>query len=170
VIAVLGAHGPSREVGTEHVEVDVLEHKAQASGRVVELETAPDEDAAVPLARVLVVVNAAHPRVGPEAAARLRAAAPAGVTVADLVHTSAASLAASTPEILVCVGTAEIAAAPSPLTRVGLVLFADVPEPARGLADVVWRVPEGAALDWSDLAGALAGLVAPRAERPEPPR
>jgi hypothetical protein len=129
---------------------------------VVELETAPDADAAVALARVLVLVESGNPKVGPEAAARLAAAAPPGVVVADLARVSAAAVAASTPQILICVGTAEIPAAPSPQTRVGVVLVGDTGEPPRGSADVIWRVPGDA--DWGDLAGALGRLQPPPAE------
>jgi hypothetical protein len=160
VVAILGAHQRPPDTGTEHVEVDVLECKAPASARVVELESAADDDAAIALARALVLVDPGHPGVGPDTAATLQAAAPPGVVVADLGRASAAAVAASTPEILVCIGTAEVPAAPSPLTRVGLILFGDAPEPARGTADVVWRLPAGAALDTGAIVAALAGLAA----------
>jgi hypothetical protein len=178
VIAVLGAHGGPAAVGTAHAEVDVLECKPGAPGgggaqgagagapgaaRVVELETAPDADAAVALARVLVLVESANPKVGAEAAAKLAAAAAPGVVIADLARVSAAAVAASTPHILVCVGTAEIPAAPSPQTRVGMVLVGDAGEPPRGSADVIWRVSGD--VGWDDLAGALGRLQPPPAER-----
>jgi hypothetical protein len=167
VIAVLGAHGAAAAVGTAHAEVDVLECKpgaaaAAAAPRVVELEAAPDEDAAVALARVLVLVESANPKVGPEAAAKLAAAAPPGVVVADLARVSAAAVAAGTPHVLVCVGTAEIPAAPSPQTRVGMVLVGDTGEPPRGSADVIWRVSGDAG--WDALAGALGKLQPPPPE------
>jgi hypothetical protein len=172
VIAILGAHGPARDVGTEHVEVDVIECPAQTPSRVVELESTPDEDAALPLARALVLLD---PSLGPEAMARVTGAAPAGVTVVDLGRVSEAAVAASTPELLLCVGTADVPATPSPRTRVGVVLpggggaaaapDAESPRPA---ADVVWRADAAAACE--ELAQALPRLVAALADNRERPR
>jgi hypothetical protein len=159
VIAILGAHGPARDAGTERVEIDVIECPAQTPARVVELESVPDEDAAVPLARALVVVD---PAIGAEAVARIRAAAPPGVTVADLGRVSEGAVAAATPELLVCVGSADVPATPSPRTKVAVVLpggsngaAAGAPHPG---ADVVWHAAGAAA--WDELAQALPRLVA----------
>jgi hypothetical protein len=168
VIAILGAHGPAREGGTEHVEVDLLAHKAPAAAHALEVESAPDEDAALSLAQALVLVASAHPRVGPEVAARLAAAAPPGVVVADLARVSPAAVAASTPEIILCVGTSEMPASPSPLTRVGMILFEGEPAPPRGSADVVWRIAGDA--PWDDLVTALPALIPTQRARTEPGR
>lgn len=156
VIAILAAHGAPADLGTEAAEVEVIECPGPVPPRVVELESAPDEDAALPLARVLVLVD---PAVGSEVAARLRAAAPPGVAVADLGQVSPASLAAATPETVVCVGTAELSVSPSPSTRVGMVLAPGAAEgPPRGSTDVVWRVKDDGS--WDELAAALKALGA----------
>jgi hypothetical protein len=162
IVAVLGAHGAPREVGTPDVEVQVLDSPAPVEpARVVELESHADEDAAVALARVLVVVD---PAVGPEAFAALAARAPEGVTVVDLARVSPAALAVSTPRVLLHVGpdAAPSLAAPSPRTRLGLVITSGggpAWSPARG--DVIWR---GAGPDaCAALAAALPKLGAPRA-------
>jgi hypothetical protein len=159
VIGILGAHGAPRELGTEDVEVDVMEFSSGgAPPRVTELESVPDEYAAVALARTLVLVS---PAVGPEAMAKLAAAAPPGVVVVDLDRVSPAALAASTPEVVMCVGTPEVAADVSPRARVGLVLTGD-PDPAappKGFADVVWRVEGDPAASWDDLAARLPQLA-----------
>jgi hypothetical protein len=144
VVAVLGAHGAPGEEGTPDVEVQVIDAPAPPEpARVVELESVPDEDAAVALARVLVVVD---PAVGAEGLAALAASAPEGVVVVDLARVSPAALAVSTPRVLlqVAVDAAPgadaplILAAPSPRTRLGFVLTrAEAGCPAGG--DVVWR-------------------------------
>src|SRR6185503_9069203 len=54
VIAVLGAHGTRREAGTPHVEVQVIDCPAPPAARIVEIESVPDEDAAVALAHALI--------------------------------------------------------------------------------------------------------------------
>jgi hypothetical protein len=154
VIAILGAHGPPRDVGTEDVEVEVLDCPTQTPHRVVELESTADQDSAVPLARALVLVDAT---VGAEVVARLAAAAPEGVVVVDLAQTSPAALAASTPEVILCVGTSDVLAAASPRTRVAMVLTGAAGEPARGSADVVWRT--GGDVPWDQLAAALKKLA-----------
>jgi hypothetical protein len=138
VVAVLGAHGAPREEGTPHVEVQVIDGPAAPEPlRVVELESEADEDAAVALARVLVVVD---PAVGAEGLATLAARAPAGVAVVDLARVSPAALAVSTPRVLLHVGVDAGAnvAAPSPRTRRGVVLTrAGADAAVQG--DVVWR-------------------------------
>jgi hypothetical protein len=140
VVAVLGAHGAPREEGTPHVEVQVIDAPAPPEpAAVVELESVDDEDAAVALARVLVVVD---PAVGAEGIAVLAARAPAGVAVVDLARVSPAALAVSTPRVLLQVacdaGASTDIGAPSPRTRRALVLTRSQ---AGGTvsADVVWR-------------------------------
>ena len=137
VVAVLGAHGAPREDGTAHVEVQVIDAPA-APAPLAELESVDDEDAAVALARVLVVVD---PSVGAEGLAALAARAPAGVAVVDLARVSPAALAVSTPRVLLQVTVDAAGAvnvgAPSPRTRRGLVLTGvgvDAPS-----TDVIWR-------------------------------
>jgi hypothetical protein len=138
VVAILGAHGAPCEEGTPDVEVQVIDGPAGPDApRVVELESVADEDAAVALARVLVVVD---PAVGAEGLAALAAQVPAGVAVVDLARVSPAALAVSTPRVLLHVGVDApvTVGAPSPRTRVGFVL---TQEGAGGLpgGDVVWR-------------------------------
>jgi hypothetical protein len=155
VVAVLGAHGAPDAAGTPDVEVQVITAPAPAAPPgVVELESADDEDAAVALARGLVVVD---PTWGADAVAALAARAPAGVAVVDLAQVSPAALAVSTPRVLLCVGVDDptALAAPSPRTRLGLVLTREAAAP---FGDVVWR---GAGPDvCAALAAALPKLVA----------
>jgi hypothetical protein len=140
IVAVLGAHGAPREEGTPDVEVQVIDGPAPPeAARVVELESVADEDAGVALARVLVVVD---PAVGAGSLEALAAAAPEGVAVVDLARVSPATLAVSTPRVLLHVGldaTTNLAA-PSPRTRRAFVLTAGVSDATaeRG-GDVVWR-------------------------------
>jgi hypothetical protein len=140
VVAVLGAHGAPRGEGTPHVEVQAIDGPAPPDpARVVELESVDDEDAAVALARVLVVV---HPAVGAEGLAALAARAPAGVAVVDLARVSPAALAVSTPRVLLqVVGDPDAGinvAAPSPCTRRGLALTGAAAS-SKLSSDVVWR-------------------------------
>jgi electron transfer flavoprotein len=156
IVAVLGAHGAPREDGTPDVEVQVIDGPGTPEpARVVELESLADEDAAVALARVLVIVD---PSVGAEGLARLAAHAPAGVAVVDLGRVSPAALAVSTPQVLLQVGVEDAAnlVAPSPRTRLGVVLTR--PGTAGGTrGDVVWR---GAGADaCAALAAALPRLA-----------
>ena len=143
VVAVLGAHGVARDEGTPAVEVQVIDGPALPQpARIVELESVPDEDAAVALARVLVVVD---PSVGAANLALLAARAPAGVSVVDLARVSPAALLVSTPRVLLHVSataggeTTAWLAAPSPRTRLGVVRTAEGPGEQLGRADVVWR-------------------------------
>jgi hypothetical protein len=162
VIAILGAHGVPREVGSEDVEVEIIDCAAPAPSRVVELESVPDDEAALSLARALVLV---HPAAGPEVAARLRAAAPAGVAVADLGRVSAAAVAACSPEVVIAIGGDDLPLAPSPGTRVGVVLAGAEAAGGAGVpgADVLWRPAGG--VSWDELAAALAGLAAGAPQR-----
>ena len=160
IVAVLGAHGAPRQDGTPDVEVQVIDGPAPPEpARIVELESVADEDAAVALARVLVVVD---PSVGAEGLATLAARAPAGVAVVDLGRVSPAALAVSTPRVLLQVtvdaaGAVNIAA-PSPRTRRGLVLTGAGADAAS--ADVIWR---GAGSDaCAALAAALPALAPAR--------
>src|SRR6185312_12904490 len=95
---------------------------------------------AIPLARVLVAVD---PALGPDAMARIAAAAPAGVAVVDRDR-SAAAIAASCPEIVIAVGEVEWAPMATPRGRLGAILFGEDVAPPRAV-DVVWRVPAAAA-------------------------
>jgi hypothetical protein len=157
VIAVLGAHGAPREEGGPDVDVQVIDGPAPPERpTIVELESIADEDAAVALARVLVVVD---PSVGADVVAKLSAAAPAGVAVVDLRSVPSA-LAVSAPRVLLHVGfeASSAVAAPSPRTRVGVVLTSSAAGPAAGRGDALWC---GAGADaWDELAAALPRLVA----------
>ena len=156
VVAVLGAHGPARDTGTPRVEVEVIEAPPPGPERIVELESVPDEHAAVALARVLVVVG---PAAGAGVAAKLAAAAPPDVAVVDLARVPPAALAVSTPRVLLTVEAPANVAAPSPRTRVGLVLASSADAAAHGRGDVVWRADRRAAA-WDELAAALPRLAA----------
>lgn len=154
VIAVLGAQGTRRDEGQADIEVQVIACPPAPASRIVELESVPDEDAAVALARALVVIG---PTVSREIAAKLAAAAPPGVVVVELGRVSPAALAANTPRVILGVEAAARAAAPSPRTRIGVVLGADADADAFGRSDVVWRAagPES----WDELCAALPRLV-----------
>jgi hypothetical protein len=115
----------------------------------------PDEHAAVALAPVLVVVDAT---VDAGAAAKLRAADPAGVAVVELARVAPAALAANTPRLVVGLGAGAHLTAPSPRTRVGVVLARSADAAALGRSDVIWRAEGPAA--WDELAAALPGLAA----------
>jgi electron transfer flavoprotein alpha subunit len=157
VIAILAAHGATQDLGTEAVEVEVIECPSPVPARVVELESVPDEDGAVPLARAVLLVDPGGPGVGPDVLEKLRAAAPSGVSVADLGRVSTAALAAATPEVVVCVGTTDLPVSPSPSTHVGVVLVdGAAEEPPRGSTDVVWRATGPGA--WDELAAAVRTL------------
>jgi hypothetical protein len=162
IVAVLGAHGKPREEGTPDVEVQVIAGPAESDpARVVELESTADEDAAVALARVLVLVD---PAIGAAPLAALAAGAPPGVAVVDLARVSPAALAVSTPRVLLHVSAGERAdeaarlTAPSPRTRVGVIVTLAAEGAAGGRGDVVWR---GAGDDaCAALAAALPRLAA----------
>ena len=102
VVAVLGAHGAPREEGTADVEIQVIDcPSAPAAARVLELESVADEDAAVALARVLIVVDpSVGAAVGAQGLAQLAAHAPPGVSVVDLARVSPAVLAVCSPRVL----------------------------------------------------------------------
>jgi hypothetical protein len=159
VVAVLGAQGEPRDEGTPHVEVQALGGPTAPGPAVTELETSTDDDVAVSLARVLVIVD---PEVGAERVAALAAAAPAGVTVVDLGRVSPAALSVSAPRILVHVrasadspSVAQLVST-SPRTRVGIVQLGAGAAPSR--CDVAWRADGPEAL--SALAAALPALAA----------
>jgi electron transfer flavoprotein alpha subunit len=146
VIALLGAGAPG-EVGTPDVEVQTIACAPPAVA--VELESRPDEHAALSLAPGLVLVGA-----GEALASQLAAAAPPGVAVADVARVAPAALAACTPRVVLAVEASAAAVSTSPRSRVGVA--ASAPAEAPG-ADVVWRA-EGAPA-WSDLAAALPALT-----------
>jgi hypothetical protein len=160
VIATLGALGAPRDEGTADVEVQVIAC-APPAARIVELASEPDEDAAVTLSPVVVVVN---PAVGPEIVGKLRAAAPAGVAVVELGRVAPAALAANTPRVILAVEATPRAASPSPRTRVGVVLATSADASAFGRSDVVWRAEGPDA--WDQLAAALPRLAAAAEGRP----
>jgi electron transfer flavoprotein len=156
VIAVLGAHGRSRDAGTPDVEIEVMETPPAGPARIVELESSVDEHAGIALASVLVVVG---PTVGADVAAKLAASAPPDVAVVDLARVPPAALAVSTPRAILAVEAAANVAAPSPRTRLGLVLAPTTDAAALGRADVVWR-----AAAWDELVATLPRL-SKRAQR-----
>ena len=161
VVAVLGAHGVPGQGGTPDVDMEVITCAPAPEAPVVELESEADDLDAVIQARGLIVLP---PGLAPDVAGRLRAAAPADVVVVDGA-TSPRALAAASPEFLLEVGGAALAAevGVSPRARLGLVRLATggaAPPVAAGQAnagarpqDVVWD-PAGGEL-WTALAAAL---------------
>lgn len=159
VIAILAAGAVGDEVGTDEIDVDVIACATPKGALATELGSEPDDDAPIPLARVLVAVD---PALGADALARIAADAPPGVAVVDRDR-SAAAIAASAPEILIGVGDVELPAMGTPRGRVGAILFGDDTAAPRSV-DVLWRVPASAAGAelWSEISKALA-LFAERA-------
>jgi hypothetical protein len=155
VVALLGAHGTPREEGTPDIDVEVIACAPAPEVPVVEVGSEPDDLEAVVQARALVFLS---PGIAPEVADRLRAAAPAGVVIADGA-TSPRALAAASPEFLLEVGSAggSLEFGVSPRARLGLVQLGGegapaAPAPTRG-HDLVWH-PSGAD-PWAELAAAL---------------
>jgi Electron transfer flavoprotein domain len=154
VIAVLGAQGAPRDTGTADVEVQVIACPTPTAAKVVELESTADEDAALALARVLIMVS---PQVGPELLARLVAAAPPGVGVADLARVPPAVLAMLTPRIVLSIEASASTTAPSPRTRIGMILRTSPDASALGRSDVLWRGHGETA--WDELCAALPQIA-----------
>ena len=156
VIAILRAGVAAQQLGREEIDVDVIACAPPKGNTISELASEPDDDAHIPLARVLVAVD---PALGPEAVARIAAGAPAGVVVVDRDR-SAAAIAASTPEIVIAIGDVAWVAMGTPRGRLGAILFGDdaVAPPA---VDGLWRVPAGAAGAelWSEIGKALAAFA-----------
>jgi hypothetical protein len=157
VIAILAAGVATHQVGGEGIDLDVIACAPPKGATTSEVASEPDDDARIPLARVLVAVD---PALGPEAVARIAADAPAGVAVVDRDR-SAAAIAASAPEIVIAIGHVEWVAMGTPRGRLGAILFGDGALPPRAV-DVLWRVPAAAAGAelWSEIAKALAAFAA----------
>jgi len=157
VVAILAAGLAAAPVGDAAIDVDVIACAPPRANTTSELSSEPDDDAAIPLARVLVAVD---PALGTEALAQLAAAAPAGVAVVDRDR-SAAAIAASCPEIVLAIGRVEWAAMATPRGRLGAILFGDDAPPPRAV-DVLWRLPAGAAGAelWSEIGKALSAFAA----------
>jgi len=157
VVAILAAGVAAQQVGSEEIDVDVIACAPPKGNTTSEISSEPDDDERIPLARVLVAVD---PALGPEAVARIAAAAPAGVAVVDRAR-SAAAIAASAPEIVIAIGDVEWVAMGTPHGRLGAILFGDDALPPRAV-DVVWRVPAAAAGAelWSQIGEALAAFAA----------
>jgi hypothetical protein len=156
VVALLGAHGTPREEGTPDIDVEVIACAPAPEVPVVEVGSEPDDLEAVVHARALIYLS---PGIAPDIADRLRAAAPAGVVIADST-TSPRALAAASPEFLLDVGGAgaRLQLGISPRARLGLVQLAGedtsaAGEPTRRGHDLVWH-PNGAD-PWTELAAAL---------------
>jgi hypothetical protein len=158
VVAILAAGLAAPQVGGAEIDVDVIACAAPRGNTTSELSSEPDPDASIPLARVLVAVD---PALGPDAVARIAAAAPAGVAVVDRDR-SAAAIAASCPEIVIAIGEVELSSMATPRGRLGVILFGDDAQPPRAV-DVLWRLPAasaGADL-WSEIGQALAAFATP---------
>ncbi len=117
MVAILPTGGSLAELGSGDVEVEVMGCPATANVGVVELASEPDDEAAVGLAPVLVVVA---PGSGAMQAALVRATA-AGVPVVD-AESGAAALAGAAPKVLITIGTPEIPVATTPQCRIGSVV------------------------------------------------
>jgi hypothetical protein len=150
VVAILAAGGAVGAVGSGAIDHDVIACAPPASPGVEELAAEPDDRAAIPLARALVVVD---PALGASLVAALRAGAPAGVAVAD-GGADRAAIAAATPQILLLVGPAAPPPIATPGARTGLVAIGGGPIPAGRAVDVVWHVPAEVTAD--ELARQLA--------------
>lgn len=157
VVAILPADGAARPIGSADIDHDVITCAAPTSSGVEVLASGPDGRAAIPLARVLVLVDAT---LGADALAALRAGASDGIAIADAAADSAA-VAAATPEVLILVGV-EPPPIATPRSRTGLVLRGDAPVPAGRAVDVVWRVPADLPAEAlaQQLAAALPALAA----------
>jgi hypothetical protein len=165
VVALLPAGGPPADMGTAEVEVEVIACRTPLRIGVVEVASEPDDQAAISLASILVVVD---PALGPAALAELRAAAPAGTVVVDPTAAPAA-LAASAPRIVVRLGAVPPVAS-TPRGRVGLVAAAGTTDAQGPAVDVFWPVTPGAGKSlWTELAASLSSLGLAQA-KPSPER
>ena len=155
VVAILAAGVAPSEIGDGEIDVDVITCAPKESS-IREIASEPDPEAAIPLARVLVLVD---PAFGPEALARLAAAAPPQVAVVDRAR-AAAVLAASAPEILIAVGDVELPLPGTPRGRVGAILVGDGAAPGTRAVDVLWRLPNASSGDalWAEIAAALSAF------------
>lgn len=158
VVAILPAGGPPADQGTDEVEVEVITCVPPAKVGVSVLSSEADELAATALASVLIVVD---PALGAAALAKLSAAAPAGVTVADAVS-GAPAIAMSVPRIVIGVGARGATVSGTPRSRVGAILTAPPPRQQRTPADVLLSVPTGGSPDAliDELCASLASLAA----------
>jgi len=157
VVAILPAGVAEAPVGSAEIDVEVITCAAPKDLAVTELGNEPDPDAAVALARVLVVVDSAY---GPQAVEAIAAQAPPGVAVVDAGQTAA--LALSAPEIVIAVGNVDLSVMGTPRGRQGAILVDDATPSARAV-DVLLRsksAAPGPAL-WREIAGALAALARP---------
>jgi electron transfer flavoprotein alpha subunit len=156
VIAIAAAGAGRTDLGDELIDVDVIACRAPKEISATEVAAEPDDEAAVPLARVLVVVD---PALGAEALAAIAAGAPAGVAVVDRSR-AAATLAASTPEILIAVGDVDLPATGTPRGRIGAIVLGDYASAPRAI-DVLWRVPSAALGPplWREIGEALAAFA-----------
>lgn len=158
VIAILAAGVAPPGIGGEEIDVDVIACALPKEIAVSEIASEPDPDAAITLARVLVVVD---PALGPDLVSRLAAAAPPHVAVIDRAR-ALAVLAQGAPEVLLAVGDVELPAAGTPRGRVGAILVGDDATPGARAVDVLWRVPSAMAGDalWAEIARALSAFAA----------
>jgi electron transfer flavoprotein alpha subunit len=169
VIAVLIAGGAPADIGTAEVEVEVIDGAPPARVGLAELASEPDDQAAIALAPVVVVVE---PALSAAAVAGLARAAAAGVPIVDAA-TGAAALADAAPRTLVAIGEPELRVGTTPATRVGLVSFGDsvggsTSKPAWNSGskpDVVWNAGNDAVKVWAELDAALTTLGSGKAGR-----
>jgi electron transfer flavoprotein alpha subunit len=157
VVAILAAGAATPQVGGAEIDVDVIACAPPRGNTISELSSEPDDDARISLARVLVAVD---PALGPEAVARIAAAAPPGVAVVDQ-RRSGAAIAASCPELVIAIGQVALSAMATPSGRLGAILFGDDMLPPRAV-DVLWRVPASAAGAelWTEIGKALSAFAA----------
>ncbi len=156
VVAILPAGGAARAIGSPVIDHDVIACAAPVAPGVDTLASEPDDGAAIALARVLIVVD---PALGEAAIGALRAAAPAGVAIAQGA-TDAAAIAVATPEVMIVIGGAPPAIA-TPRTQVALVALDGAAASASRAVDVVWPVPPETTREAliQQLAQALPGLA-----------
>jgi electron transfer flavoprotein alpha subunit len=158
VVAILVAGGAPADIGTAAVEVEVIDGAPPARVGLTEIASEPDDQAALALASVLVVVE---PALSAAARAGLGGAAAAGVPIVDAA-TAAAVLADAVPRTLVTIGAPEVRVGTAPGSRVGAVSIAIDRSAVASVwnsgsnPDVVWNAGNDAPKLWAELDAALA--------------
>jgi hypothetical protein len=158
VVAILPAGGAPADQGTEEVEVEVITCVPPAKVGISELSNEVDDLAATALASVLIVVD---PSLGEAARAKLSAAAPAGVIVADAAA-AAPAIAMSVPRVVINIGARGATVSGTPRSRIAAVLLAPPGKQQKTPADVLLTIPAGASPESviDELSAGLAPLVA----------
>jgi electron transfer flavoprotein alpha subunit len=156
VVAILRAGVAEKPVGDAEIDVEVIACAPPKELAITELASEPDPDAAVSLARVLVVVDPAY---GPQAVEAIAAEAPPGVAVVDSGRTAA--LALSAPEIVVGVGDVDLSVMGTPRGRQGAIWLGSAAPSARTV-DVLLRLAAAPGPElWREIGRALTAFAPP---------